>query len=373
MLNTFFRRLTLAAMGAGSALAQAQPDQAHPLNTANPFIGDLSSFYNREVLYMSIPAIVMSILIFIGTASALFYSVYKYRERKGETRPASQFHGNNVLEIALIAVPFVIVTIIAVLTVRTMVRLNSLQVYDNHVQGAPVQVDVLGAQFWWNFTYPELGGFANGNEMVVPATNPLRLQLTARDVMHQFWASNLGGQRTAIPGVKVNYTIDIEKPGIYQGHCSLLCGPSHANMRYKVAVLPQGAWNDFVEGARNYKAPAPTTASEQQGYQIFMNGKNGSAACSGCHRVQGTPANGQAGPDLSFFGTRRTLGADMWEGEAARANLHAWIRNCPGIKPGCLMPAFPQLTDADINNVEAYLRSLKLPESADYWRSALNR
>ncbi len=355
MLKFFCRPLALALLAAGAASAQESTSRSFL------FMGDFSSRYNREIWWMSIPAIVMSVLIFAATAWAIFYSVYKFRERPGDTHEPAQFHGNNVLEISLIAVPLAIVTVLAVLTVRTMARTNP-------VPPNTVRVDALGAQFWWNFTYPTLGNFANGNEMVVPAGQPIGVETTARDVIHGFWAPNLGPQRAAIPGVKKLWTVDTSQPGAYQGNCSQLCGPSHANMRFKVVVLKPADWNAFTAAARAYKAPAPTTASEQRGYQIFLKGKNGSANCAGCHRIQGTPAAGQAGPDLSFFGSRNTLGAGMWEGAAARAELKPWILNSPGEKPGSLMPSYKgKLTDQDLDDLAAYLRTLKLPPQADYW------
>ena len=45
-------------------------------------IGDLSSAYNREVAFMSIFAIVLSIIIFVGVSYALFHTVNKFREDK---------------------------------------------------------------------------------------------------------------------------------------------------------------------------------------------------------------------------------------------------------------------------------------------------
>lgn len=108
--------------------------------------------------------------------------------------------------------------------------------------------------------------------------------------------------------------------------------------------------------------------------------------------MQGTPAGGVSGPDLSFFGTRRTLGAGMWEAMSpehwaepqAAAALHAWIKHSPKVKPGSLMPTYDgstyvvdgksiqggRLTDGEIDDIAAYLRSLRLPDEADYWQGS---
>ena len=355
-------------------------------------IGDTAAGYNREVLNLGLWAIAISAVIFIGVSAALFYTVQKFREDRNSAEP-QQFHGNNKLEVWLVAVPIVIVLGLSVLSVRSLARLNP-------VSKESVGIEALGAQFWWNFSYPAnaaaAGGVVtNGNEMVMPAEAKIAVTTTSRDVIHGFWAPNLGGQRASIPTVKKSWQLDTDRPGVYQGNCSQLCGASHANMRFKVVALPADRYETFETAAQAYRAPTPAPGSaEARGYTIFMQGKaaTGAIACASCHRVQGTPAAGVSGPDLSFFGTRRTLGAGKWEAmtparwedpEAARI-LHLWLKNSPGVKPGSLMPTYdgstyyvngkPQkggvLTDQEIDDVAAYLRSLQLPEEADYWRGS---
>ncbi|MDV6374708.1 cytochrome c oxidase subunit II [Deinococcus sp. ZS9-10] len=351
--------------------------------------GDMASGYNREVAFMSIFAIALSVIIFVGVSYALFFTVNKFREDKNTAEPA-QFHGNNRLEVILVVVPVIIVMFLALLTVRSMAILNP-------VAEQSTKIDVLGRQFWWNFSYPETtanagGNVTNGNELIMPTKQDVALTITSGDVIHGFWAPNIGGQRAAMPANLKTWNVDTDRAGIYQGNCSQLCGGSHANMRYKVIALDQERYDTFLAAAKAYRAPEPATRSpEARGYNLFMKGKpsTGALACAACHRVQGTTAAGAAGPDLSFFGTRRTLGAGMWEAmtpehwEApdAKAELHAWIKHSPKVKPGSLMPTYDGseylvtgkkvkggvLTDREIDDVAAYLRSLKLPEEADYW------
>ncbi len=346
-------------------------------------IADRASAYNREMSSMIIWALAFAVIIFVGVSAALFYTVYKFREDRNTAEP-QQFHGNNTLEMVLVGVPVIIVVLLSLLTVRAMARLNPTQATD-------YPVNAVAAQFYWNFEYPQekvdaaagTGLVTNGNEMLMPVSStdpqagPQRIAVTAtsRDVIHAFWAPNLGGQRDAIPSVKKTWQIATDRAGVYQGNCNVLCGASHANMRFKVIALPKTDYDAVMASMKAYKAPTPAAGSpEEAGYAIFTQGKDGSGACAACHRVQGTPANGQAGPDLSFFGTRRTLGAGMWEGKNVDDNLHQWIKDSAAIKPGSVMPhydgttkGYPALSDQDISNVEAYLRSLQLPAEGDYW------
>ncbi|THF84986.1 cytochrome c oxidase subunit II [Deinococcus sp. KSM4-11] len=353
-------------------------------------IGDMHSAYNREIWWMSLWAIALSIIIFIGVSYALFYTVNKFREDKHDAEPA-QFHGNNRLEVALVVVPVIIVFGLSVLAVKSLAVVNN-------VDASAPKIDVLGKQFWWNFSYPDAtaaagGVVTNGNEMLMPAAQKITLSVTSGDVIHGFWAPNIGGQRAAMPATKKVWMVDSDRAGAYQGNCSQLCGGSHANMRYKVVVLDKARYDSTVSAMQAYKAPEPAPgSSEARGYALFMQGKPSAAApaCASCHRVQGTPAAGAVGPDLSFFGTRRTLGAGIWEAmtEAhwtdpkAAAELHAWIKHSPAVKPGSLMPSYDgseyrsqgklikggTLTDAEIDDIAAYLRSLQLPADADYWK-----
>ncbi|GHF46745.1 cytochrome c oxidase subunit 2 [Deinococcus metalli] len=353
-------------------------------------IGDMSSAYNREIWWMSLWAIALSIIIFVGVSYALFYTVSKFRDDRHGAEPA-QFHGNNRLEVALVVVPVIIVFGLSVLAVKSLAVVNN-------VNAEAPKIDVLGRQFWWNFGYPAAtaaagGVVTNGNEMIMPAAQPVAVTVTSGDVIHGFWAPNVGGQRAAMPAVKKTWMIDSDRPGAYQGNCSQLCGASHANMRYKVVVLEQARYTATLNAMQAYRAPEPAPGSaEARGYALFMQGKpsTGAVACASCHRVQGTTAAGAAGPDLSFFGTRRTLGAGIWEAmteahwtdEKAAAELHAWLKHSPVVKPGSLMPRYDggeylvqgksvkggTLTDTEIDDIAAYLRSLQLPAEADYWK-----
>ena len=89
------------------------------------------------------------------------------------------------------------------------------------------------------------GVVTNGNELVLPTRNPVAMTVTSGDVMHAFWAPNLGGQRNATPGTEKTWQIDTDRPGVYQGNCSMLCGASHANMRFKVVALEPERYNAF--------------------------------------------------------------------------------------------------------------------------------
>jgi cytochrome c oxidase subunit 2 len=98
-------------------------------------------------------------------------------------------------------------------------------------------------------------------------------------------------------------------------------------------------------------AAPPAGAAEQRGHQEFMAG-----ACSSCHMIRGTPADGNVGPDLTHLASRSTIGAlTMRNGPD---ELARWITANQHVKPGNDMPDFPYPA-SDLQDLVAYLTSLR--------------
>ena len=81
------------------------------------------------------------------------------------------------------------------------------------------------------------------------------------------------------------------------------------------------------------------------------------AGCSACHRIAGTNANGLAGPDLTFVGARRTLGAGILPNN--RGTLMGWIGNSQAIKPNNRMLAYTILSAQQLTDLATYLEAQK--------------
>ncbi len=310
----------------------------------NVSVFDSGSPINREVSQLFWITMGFAALIFVVVFGALIYSIVKFRARGDEKGEPPQFHGNDRLEILWTLIPLGIVAVLFALTAKSLFAI-----------GTPpeegIEVQVTGYQFWWDFYYPEYD-IRTSNELIIPVGRAVKFEVTSKDVIHSFWAPNLGGKIDAIPGVTTHMWFEAEKPGVYYGQCAELCGASHANMRFRVIAVPEEEFEAFVKAAQAYTAPEPVSPREKRGQELFAQN------CAGCHRVQGTTAQGTLGPDLSYFGNRLTVGAGIWPNEPAY--LKPWIANSPEVKPGSEMPAFPHLTEEDVDAIVAYLDSLRL-------------
>jgi cytochrome c oxidase subunit II len=186
---------------------------------------------------------------------------------------ASRTSHNTLLEVAWTLLPVLILVGIAV---------PSIDLIAKQYKPAPekaLTVKVTGNQWFWTYSYPDNGEFEVNsymlnqpghpvinagirevgsqpwdgpaqlevdNRMVVPVGEPIRLQITAADVIHSFGIPSLWFKLDAVPGRINEKVLFIEKPGVYYGQCSELCGVKHGYMPIAIEALPRDRFNAWV-------------------------------------------------------------------------------------------------------------------------------
>lgn len=216
--------------------------------------------------------------------------------------------------------------------------------------GERLRIEVVGEQWWWRVIYhhPDGSTTESANELRFPVGQPVELALTTADVIHSFWLPAYGGKVDMIPG-RTNYLRFLPThPGVTRGQCAEYCGGAHALMAfYAVAMSAE----EFELWRERERANATVPADEAGAQQFFANG------CDGCHRVRGTPAQGQIGPDLTHVGSRLSVGAGILS--ADHQGFRDWLARHQQLKPENLMPAYDILSDAELDGIAAYLVALK--------------
>lgn len=210
-------------------------------------------------------------------------------------------------------------------------------------------IDVIGHQWWWEVRYPGTAA-VTANEIHIPVRTRVNLVATSADVIHSFWVPALNRKMDMIPGRRNRILLYASSPGIFRGQCSQFCGLQHAHMAMYVSAQKPAAYRAWLS---NMAAPAvrASTPAAQAGERLFMNDQ-----CASCHRIAGTPAQADVGPDLSHLVTRTTLAALTIPNTALE--LTAWIRNPQAIKPGDRMPDLG-LSRPQIGSLVAYLETLR--------------
>jgi cytochrome c oxidase subunit 2 len=311
----------------------------------------------------------IAVVVFVITEGALLLAVMKFRHRRGspDVLP-KQVHGNTRIEIAWTIAPALILAALTVPTIATIYHLRPSQ------QGNPLNVTVIGHQWWWEFQYPDQK-VTTANELHIPTHRRVNLLLKTNDVTHIFYVPVLAGGMDSVANHDNEIWIEADHEGTYQGQCTQFCGASHAFMRFKVMAESQ---SDFDTWAQHQNAqpitPAggpgtPTPGFDGTQSTYVYNGLQGTAAagykdfqalypkgaCIACHAVQGVSA-GKVGPNLTHFGERTSLaGATL---SNTPDNVAKWLKDPPGIKPNSDMPNL-NLTDQQIADLVSYLESLK--------------
>ncbi len=245
-------------------------------------LGERAHWINNAIL---LPIIIAISLLVLGL---LFWVVIRFR-RAANPVPSKTTH-NTTIEVVWTLLPVLILLGIAY---------PSLDLLARQFKPAPkdaVTIKATGNQWNWSYTYPDHGGFevisnmlqdkedvkagerfrtendgprqlAVDNRMVVPAGVPLRLQTTAADVIHAFAVPSLWFKLDAVPGRLNEKQLIINKPGVYFGQCSELCGARHGFMPIVVEALPPekfAAWviakGGKMPGAEVAAAPAAAAA-----------------------------------------------------------------------------------------------------------------
>lgn len=224
----------------------------------------------------------------------------------------------------------------------------SLRPFGGDVGDDPVRVEVTGRQYWWDVVYQgSAAGVRTANEIVLPVGRRAEFSLRSTDVIHSFWIPALGGKMDMIPGRTNRLSLRPTKPGVYRGPCAEYCGTSHTFMALDVIVLPADEFEQWAARRR-----APSTGVDATGADLFLR-----HGCGACHRVAGTMAAGEVGPDLSHVGSRRTIAASMLPN--TQANLARFIAEPAVVKPGAEMPAFGMLPPEDIRLIAEWLKGLR--------------
>jgi cytochrome c oxidase subunit 2 len=102
----------------------------------------------------------------------------------------------------------------------------------------PLTVNVTGQQWVWTFEYPGYDG-ATTSVLYLEKDRPVYFNVTSKDVIHNFWAVELGVKIDANPGAVTQTGVTPTKAGVFNVRCAELCGMHHAYMETTIEVLPK--------------------------------------------------------------------------------------------------------------------------------------
>jgi cytochrome c oxidase subunit II len=187
---------------------------------------------------------VMGAPVMILVLTYFAYALIVWRQKEGDEEDGPPIHGNTRIQATWISVTSAIVLALFVFgTVELFAAQGSgggegaSPIFTSSV-AKPLQVQVIAQQWKFTYRYPQYGGFET-TDLVLPTNTWVQFNVTSIDVIHSFWAYQLGVKADANPGVNnIAYT-KIYHTGSITVRCAELCGLWHGAMfDYGSAVSP---------------------------------------------------------------------------------------------------------------------------------------
>lgn len=236
-----YRKLLLVALVAGLVSAGCG-QQYVVLNPAGPVAA-------QELHLMVLASIAMAIVIAIVFV-LFFYALARFRDKPGNTAPyRPDWHGHKGLEILWWVLPAVLLTVIAIPTVKDTYALD-------HIPKAkdPVVIDVTSLTWKWLFEYPGQH-VATVNYLVIPKGEPVLFELTADSAMNAFWVPQLGGMEYTMPNRVLPLWLEASRTGTFWGHGGQFSGTQFEKMFFNVKAVTPQQFQAWVHQTRSTASP----------------------------------------------------------------------------------------------------------------------
>ncbi len=243
-------------------------------------------------------------IVFILTHIALFYFAWRYQGRRGGK--AEFLPHNNRLEVVWTVIPAVVMTF---LVIKGLDAWNEVMA-DVNPDEDYIEIEATGMQFAWLLRYPGADGKLGARdykkisasnplgqdwtdpknhddihptEIVLPVGKKVRVRITSRDVLHNFYLPHFRVKMDAVPGMptyfvftptqtteayrqelraydEYNVPVDPEDPESllkweafeYELACAELCGKGHFSMKRLVKIVSEGEYQDWLAKQQSY-------------------------------------------------------------------------------------------------------------------------
>lgn len=267
-----------------------------PMQAASAHGGKIDGMFNVTLIICGI--------VFVVTQILLFYYAWKYSGRRGAK--AKFIPHDNKLEMIWTAVPAVVM---AFLVIRGLDAWNEIMA-DVQPGEDYLEIEATGFQFGWALRYPGPDGVLgtknyklitgsnplgqdwtdeknvddfHADELVLPKGKKIRVRITSKDVLHNFYLPHFRVKMDAIPGIPTYFVFEPQKTNEefreqlrnypeyqvpsdpkdpnskpkweafdYELACAELCGNSHFAMRKTVRIVEPEAYEMWAMQQKSY-------------------------------------------------------------------------------------------------------------------------
>jgi cytochrome c oxidase subunit II len=209
-------------------------------------------------------------------------------------------------------------------------------------------VYVVAKQWMWRLQHGN--GRQEINELHVPVDEPVVLILASQDVIHSFYVPAFRVKQDVVPGRYTRLSFTANRLGEFRILCSEYCGTQHSAMLGRVVVMRQADYARWLQAA----PPSNTQITPA----MLGQGLYDRLGCASCHAasssVRAPSLQGLYGRTVALQGGGHVIADDDYLRESIVSPKRQVVQGQPD-----LMPSYAnQLTEDDLQNLVAYLRSL---------------
>ena len=293
----------------------------------------------------------VSLFAFIAIVLATAIFAWRYRRSKVGVNPEDSPHHSTKIEIVWSVIPSLFMV--------AMFWYGFEDYTDRRTPPADCyEIQAKGSKWKWAFDYPNGAssfGFIDkgeyqGKGLYVPIGTNVKIRIESSDVLHSLSIPAFRVKMDAVPGRYTYLWFNATELGSFPIFCTEYCGTMHSRMLSYVHVVPQDEFDVWVKDNQE----DPNATPQVKGENLFN--KN----CLVCHATDGGK---KVGPALNaLYGTTENLaggGTAVVDDNYIRKSLLDPNADIVAGFEGVPMTSFAgQLSDDDITNITAYLKSL---------------
>nr|ABW97717.1 cytochrome oxidase subunit II [Nasutitermes sp. FK-2007] len=194
-----------------------------------------------------------ALMIMLMIITAVFYTMISIIQNKQTSRFILE---GQMIETLWTIAPAIILVFIAIPSLRLLYLMDE-------IHNPVMTLKTVGHQWYWSYEYSDftklefdsymvqqddqpIDAFRlldTDNRVVLPMNSPIRIIVTAADVLHSWTVPSLGVKTDATPGRLNQMSFSINRPGLLYGQCSEICGANHSFMPI---VIESVSTNQFI-------------------------------------------------------------------------------------------------------------------------------
>jgi cytochrome c oxidase subunit II len=181
---------------------------------------------------------VLSTPVLVGVVLFILYAAFVFRQPAKALEDGPPSYGNFRVQVAWIAITAVVVFLLAGIGITQLASASTSTDFSGTqlgtsspvgTAGKSLQVQVIGQQWYFTYRYADYGGIES-THLVLPVDANVEIHVTSTDILHSFWAYQLGVKADANPGVDNVTYVTTMHTGAFTVRCAELCGIWHGNM-----------------------------------------------------------------------------------------------------------------------------------------------